>query len=104
MSERLAVKFTPRADGHVEQAGQWWRENRTKAPDALAEDLVQALELISTQPYVGAIARNIRLRGVRRVYLNRVGYYLYYRVQGSPPEVVQVVAFWHTSRNSGPRL
>ncbi|HVT05105.1 MAG TPA: type II toxin-antitoxin system RelE/ParE family toxin [Thermoanaerobaculia bacterium] len=76
MSDRLAVKFTSRADGHVEQAGRWWQQNRLKAPEALAENLEAALDLVSRQPQVGAIARNVRLRDVRRVYLNRVGYYL----------------------------
>lgn len=104
MSERLAVEFTPRADKHVQQAGRWWQQNRRKAPEALAEDLEAALDLISRQPQVGAIARNVKLHDVRRVYLNRVGYYLYYRVHGDRPTMIQVVAFWHASRASGPRL
>lgn len=104
MSARLPVKFTPRADRQVEEAARWWRENRSKAPDALAEDLARVLELIATQPEVGAIARNVRLAGVRRVYLNRIGYYLYYRVHGRPPSLLQVVAFWHASRGAAPRL
>jgi hypothetical protein len=104
VTERLPVKFTRRADKHVDEARIWWRENRTKAPGALAEDLEQALELISSQPHVGALARNVRIREVRRVYLNRVGYYLYYRIHGDPPTMIQVVAFWHSTRGKGPRL
>lgn len=104
MSDRLSVSFTPRAEAHVEEAGRWWQKNRPKAPDAFAEDLEAALELIATQPQVGAIARNMKFRNIRRVYLNRVGYYLYYRVPREQPPTIQVVAFWHTSRGSLPRL
>ena len=80
MNERIAVYFTPRADKHVEREGRWWRENRIKAPDAFDQDLEYALDLIATQPYIGAAARNVRLAAVRRVYLGRTGHYLYYRV------------------------
>lgn len=104
MSERLIVSFTPRADRHVENAGMWWRENRTKAPEAFVEDLEEALEFISTQPHVGAIARNVRLKEIRRVYLDRTGYYLYYRIRGTPPQSLEVVALWHSSRGRGPRV
>jgi len=104
VSERVVVRFTPRADAHVEDALQWWRLNRGKSPAALTDDLASALDLISLQPNVGAIARNVKLRGIRRVYLNRVNYYLYYRVHGQPPNEIQVVALWHASRAAAPRL
>lgn len=104
MSEKLRVEFTPSALRQVEQAARWWRDNRSKAPEALQNDLASALELIASQPGVGAIARNTRLTGVRRVSLNRIGYHLYYRVHGEPPQSLQVVAFWHASRGSIPRI
>lgn len=100
----LIVEFTASAARQVEDAARWWRANRLKAPDALVEDLTSALQLLSSQPGVGAIARNTRLRGVRRVHLNRIGYHIYYRLQGDPAVSLQVVAFWHTSRGSGPRV
>jgi hypothetical protein len=102
--ERLSVIFTSRANRHVEQASAWWERNRTRAPFAIAEDLDEALELISTQPHIGAMAKDVDLPGVRRVFLNRVGYYLYYRVIGDPPASLQVVAFWHARRATSPKL
>lgn len=104
MSLGLPVKFTPQAERQVDMAARWWRENRSRASDALAEDLASALELIATQPGVGAIARSSRLSNVRRVYLHRIGYYLYYRVTSGESAIVQIVAFWHSSRGAGPRL
>lgn len=104
MSQRLPVSFTRRASKHVDEAGRWWRENRAKAPEALREELAQALQLIASQPDVGAIARNAKLAGVRRILLSRVSYHLYYRILETPARSIQVVALWHASRGEGPQL
>ena len=104
MSQRLPVSFTRRASKHVDEAGRWWRENRAKAPEALREELDQALQLIASQPDVGAIACNAKLAGVRRVLLSRVSYHLYYRLLETPARSIQVVALWHASRGKGPHL
>jgi len=103
LNERFAVAFTPRASRQVDQAKRWWRTNRTKAPDALEEELRTTLELISTTPSIGAIARNIALAGVRRILLNRVNYFLYYRPRAES-QTVEVVAFWHARRGTGPPI
>lgn len=102
MSGRLPVRFTRRAARQVEEAGRWWRENRSKAPEALREELERALELIAAQPQVGARARNLALAGVRRLLLSRVNYHLYYRVSDRPPEGIQIIALWHAKRGSRP--
>jgi plasmid stabilization system protein ParE len=99
----LVVAFTPRASHEVAEAKRWWRANRTKAPDALEEELRAALELIASTPTIGTIARNVRLSGVRRIFLKRVNYFLYYRPPANTP-VVQVVALWHARRGTAPHL
>ena len=83
---------------------RWWRANRSKAPAAFVEELERALELIAAEPGIGARARNSRLAGVRRVLLHRVRYYLYYRVIEAPVAGVQILAVWHASRGSDPRI
>ncbi|HYH10050.1 MAG TPA: type II toxin-antitoxin system RelE/ParE family toxin [Thermoanaerobaculia bacterium] len=103
MSERLAVRFTPRASRDVAEAKRWWRANRAKAPNALEEELRGTLELISTTPGIGAVAHNVALPGVRRIFLNRVNYFLYYRPRLDEHRV-EVVALWHARRGSGPRI
>lgn len=85
----------------IREAATWWHANRPLAPDAVAEELEQAFELLATEPRLGAVARNRKLEGVRRVHLSRIRYYLYYRVR-DPQETVEVLAFWHSSRGSGP--
>ena len=103
MNERFDVSFTPRASREVAAAKRWWRANRTKAPNALEEELRSTLDLIAATPGIGAVARNVRLPGVRRVLLNRVNYFLYYRPD---PEAhrIEVVALWHASRGTGPAI
>ena len=100
---RLAVIFWKRAARQVESAGQWWRENRHDSPDALSEELVRTLDLIARQPGVGLPATNVRLSGVKRILLPRVGYFLFYRV-APRKQLVEVLAFWHAKRGTGPRL
>jgi plasmid stabilization system protein ParE len=78
VSSPLPVVFTRRAERHVQEAGSWWKKNRTKAPGALAEELRNALRFVASQPDVGAIAVNVKLPGVRRVLARRVNFYLYY--------------------------
>lgn len=104
MTASLSVDFTRRAAAQTEAATLWWRENRPLAPDALREELEQALQLISLQPEIGATARNIKLTSVRRVLLSRVKYHLYYRIVDGPPRSVEVLSLWHTSRGGNPAV
>ncbi|MFL6244996.1 MAG: type II toxin-antitoxin system RelE/ParE family toxin [Thermoanaerobaculia bacterium] len=103
MNQPFAVAFTPRASREVTEAKRWWRTNRTKAPNALEEELRTALDLIATTPAIGAVARNVSLPDVRRIFLNRVNYFLYYR-PNAVSQTVEVVALWHARRGTGPRL
>jgi plasmid stabilization system protein ParE len=104
VSQPLTITFTRRAAEQTEAAGCWWRENRTKAPEAFREELEQALQLVSSQPEIGALARSVRLAGVRRVLLSRVRYHLYYRVLEVPPRSIEVLAVWHASRGDQPAV
>jgi plasmid stabilization system protein ParE len=54
----LPVKFTFSALRSIDEALVWWSRNRDKAPHALAEDLEQALALISSYPQIGTRARH----------------------------------------------
>jgi len=92
---------TPRAAGQIERAAQWWAENRPAAPDAIADDFEEAKSLLAVQPGVGAKSSSARFPDLRRLYLSRVRYHVYYRV--APGKVV-VLAFWHASRGTGPKL
>lgn len=97
----LRVKISPRAGEQVKRAANWWLENRTAAPYAIETDIRESLALLAEQPGIGTKYSGARAGTIRRLYMSRVGYFLYYRVLG---DVLEVVAFWHTSRGRQPRI
>ena len=94
------VRFTKTAQGHLQQAKQWWRENRDE-PDILVEDIEEAIFVIARLPGVGSAYTSSNVPGVRRIYLRRLGAHLYYTFRD---EEVLVRAFWHAKRGSGPQF
>ncbi len=100
MTPPLEIKVSPQALAQIEEAAEWWAQNRLAAPGAIRQDVGEILTILSTRPGVGTPARRGRVKGLRRVTLTRVRYYLYFRVSGS---VLEVLAFWHASRGRQPR-
>ena len=81
----------------MERAAAWWRENRLAAPDAVIDDFEDALRLLAMQPELGAQSVSPRYPELRRLFLSRIRYHVYYQTR--PSEVV-ILAFWHASRQS----
>lgn len=77
--------------------------NRSKAPQAFAEDLERAFQLVATLPSSGQPVQHSRHQGIRRLLMGRVRYYLYYRFD-AVAERVDVIALWHASRDGEPAL
>jgi plasmid stabilization system protein ParE len=100
----LRIEVSELADRQILEADLWWRQNREKAPNALRDELERVGALIAFQPHLGARATNVKLSGVRRFHIERIHYDLYYRAVGSPPESVEIVAFWGSRRGSGPPI
>jgi len=96
-----AVHFTLRARKQIAAASAWWLEHRDKAPEAFLEDFQETLASISMTPGIG-IPVPSRRPGIRRVFLDRLRYYLYYRIRLDGD--IDVVAIWHASRGAQPRL
>lgn len=95
------VVLTRRAAGQIERAANWWQENRPAAPGAIADDFEAAKNLLAFQPGIGSRSATERYPQLRRLYLDRVRYFVYYEVRGS---TVVVLAFWHERRGHGPGL
>jgi plasmid stabilization system protein ParE len=93
------VEVTPRAAAQIERAAAWWEENRPAAPDAILDDFEEAKLLLSRQPGIGAQSTTPKYPDLRRLYLSRVRYHIYYRIR---PGKVVILAFWHSSRGSRP--
>jgi plasmid stabilization system protein ParE len=97
----LVVRIKPRAQRQIEKAAQWWAENRPAAPGAIRNDLKAALDALVEQPGIGTRVEISPARDVRRLFLTRVRYFVYYRAKG---RFLEVIAFWHASRESGPAI
>jgi plasmid stabilization system protein ParE len=98
---RRRIRISSAAAAQIEAAAAWWRKHRDKAPGAFDEDLDAALELIRSEPGSGSRVDARRIQ-VRRVWLDRIGYFLYYREGDS--DIIEVLALWHASRRSRPRF
>lgn len=97
----LSIRVKPRAQREIERAAEWWSINRLAAPGAVRMDVEAAVALLAEEPGIGTKVETPRSEIVRRLYLPRVGYFVYYRVRGT---FLEVVAFWHSRREVGPTL
>lgn len=97
----LGVKISARAAAQIRYAAAWWAENRRSAPGAIAHDFEQSVALLAEQPGIGSKCSGTRAEQVRRLYMGRVGYFIYYR---APAETLEVLALWHASRGHQARL
>jgi len=97
----LRVKVSARAASQVRKAAEWWAANRPAAPGAIGADFGEAVALLAQQPGVGARYQGSRTPEVRRLFLSRVGYFIYYKAQS---DGLYVLAFWHASREHQPVL
>jgi len=102
-SPAYRVVFTERALAQTRDVAAWWRDNRAAAPDAIRDELVRVVSLLAAQPRIGARARSERLPCVRRLLVSRVRRFVYYRVLERESSV-EILALWHESRGSGPRV
>ncbi|MBI5910910.1 MAG: type II toxin-antitoxin system RelE/ParE family toxin [Betaproteobacteria bacterium] len=76
-------------------------EREPAAPGAIRSDLKAALEALLEQPGIGTLLEIARDPETRRLYLARTSYFLYYRPRG---KYLEVVAFWHSSREHRPSV
>jgi plasmid stabilization system protein ParE len=95
------VFISARAAAQVRQAANWWQDNRPAAPGAVATDFGEAIALLVEQPGIGAQYQGARTPGVRRLYLSRIRYFVYYEATDSS---LRVLAFWHESRGQQPAV
>ena len=97
----LRVRIAARAAAQIRRAATWWAQNRPSAAEAIAHDIEESVALLTEQPGIGSTYSGSRAGPVRRLYMGRIGYFIYYRVNGDD---LQILAFWHARRGSQPRL
>lgn len=86
----LQVRIAARAAKQVCKASEWWSANRPSARDAIATDFGEAVSLLAEQPGIGTKYEGSRTVGVRRLFLSRIGYFIYYKAEGG---FLHVLAF-----------
>jgi len=97
----LRVKVSARAALQIRRAAEWWAENRPAAPGAIRIDIGEALALLAEQPGIGASYEGARAKGVRRLLVGRIRYFIYYR---TTQDTLEVLAVWHVSRGKQPSV
>lgn len=97
----LELHVSRRAAAEIERVVKWWAENRPAAPGAVRTDLQAVVDLLLEQPGIGSKVEQASSPGVRRFHIDRIRYWVYYRVRGTR---LEVVSLWHSSRGSGPAI
>ena len=97
----LRVKVSARAASQIRRAAEWWAENRPAAPGAIRIDIGDALALLAEQPGLGALYEGARTKGVRRLLVGRIRYFIYYR---ATQDTLEVLTVWHVSRGKQPSV
>ena len=97
----LRIRVSARAEAQIRKLDEWWGVHRLAAPDAVLHDVHAALSLLAQQPGIGTLYVSVRVQGVRRLYLSRLGHFVYYR---ATDETLDVLAIWHASRERQPLL
>ena len=96
MQRPLPVRFNARALREIAAVGDWWREHR-ETSGIIGDQVTWITGLLALNPYMGRAVPNARRRTLRRVYLDRIHYHLYYQVDQQRERIV-VVSLWYASR------
>ncbi|MGQ0544469.1 MAG: type II toxin-antitoxin system RelE/ParE family toxin [Betaproteobacteria bacterium] len=97
----LELVVSRRAAREIERVVGWWEVNRPAASGAVRQDLQAALNLLLLQPDIGVRVHQASSPDVRRVHLDRIRYWVYYRLRRNR---LEVLSLWHSSRESGPAV
>ena len=97
----LELFISRRAAREIERVVEWWAANRPAAPSAVPQDLEAAVNVLLVQPDIGARVEEASSPDVRRFHLDRIRYWVYYRVRSNRLEILSV---WHISRGTGPAV
>jgi plasmid stabilization system protein ParE len=94
----LELYVSRRTAREIERIVQWWAINRPAALGAVRKELQNVMDLLLMQPDIGTPVGEAGSSGVRRFHVERIRYWLYYRVRQNRLEVVSI---WHSSRGGG---
>jgi plasmid stabilization system protein ParE len=79
----------------IAEAQRVWRENRDQSPEAVEEELRATFERLLEAPAIGDLVPTRKRKFMRRIYLPRIDYDIYY-LNSAPG--IEILALWHASR------
>ena len=97
-----AIRISPRAARQIEQASDWWNQNRSAAPNLFSLELERGFLALSSFPRAGEGVTHSRIPDLRRILLSAVQFHLYYTI-AEDEAIVEILELWHTSRKPRPR-
>jgi plasmid stabilization system protein ParE len=97
------IAATALAARQIRNESEWWRRNRTKAPNLFRDELRRAFALIADYPEAGALTDDVDLIGLRRVLLVSTQHHIYYRVNTAAKRI-EILAVWSTMRGEPPPI
>jgi plasmid stabilization system protein ParE len=98
----VKIRVSRRAQREADRHDAWWRANRPGSPGLFIRELLQVLELLESNPDVGALYDSKRFMGpVRRVLMRKTERHVYY---GRLGDELIVLAVWGARREHGPKL
>jgi plasmid stabilization system protein ParE len=97
----LQLFVSRRAAREIDRVAGWWAGNRPAAPGAVRKALEAAFAVLLEQPGMGGVVTEASSPSVRRFHVDRIRYWVYYRVRGTRLEVLSV---WHSSRGGDPSV
>ena len=95
------MRISADAEAQLATIRTWWTANRPGALDLFDRELDAAVSTIAGAPQAFPVYRREGDANVRRIFLPKTRYAVYYADES---ETVLIVAVWHTARGSGPPL
>jgi plasmid stabilization system protein ParE len=79
----------------IAEAQRVWRKNRDRSPEAVEEELRATFERLLETPATGELVPTRKRKFMRRIYLPRIDYDVYY-LNSAPG--IEILALWHAAR------
>ena len=97
----MKVRLSEEAQQQARRIRQWWRRNRTKAPNLFQEELRKARRRLAVAAHEGQAYGRFQGELVRRVLLEKTRNHVYYVIDETD-RVVRIVSIHGAVRGSGP--
>lgn len=99
----MRIRISGRARARIRKQDEWWRSNRSDAPDLFKHELTAAFGRILRAPKIRRPHAEIQGEPVWRVLMPTTEQHVYYTVDEAAGEIV-IETVWGARRGRGPKL